>query len=122
MIHLFGKEFLVFLIVLLYGFGCGFFVTITNFFVSLFKKNVILKNITDFINALVFGVLFFISINFHNFGEFRLYLLISFVLGFICEQKTINKPFAKLLNFGYNGIAKLLKKFKNSKCGKVLFK
>jgi len=55
-------------------------------------------------------------------GQFRMFLLIGYLLGFYLERITLGKLFAKGYKKLYNFIVKVLKKFAQSKIGKVLLK
>ncbi len=112
----------VFLIIFLMGVGCGVIFELIKFVLMLFKNNKILKNILDFFCCLIFTLIFFFSLNQFNFGSFRLYLLVSFSLGFYLERKTIGKLIAKSLIFVYNKVTKLLGLVRTSKVGLFLFK
>lgn len=115
-------EYKVFFLVLLFGLLSGVVYGIFNMIVLSFKKNIIIKNISDGIFMLIFASIFFYCLNAYNFGTFRVYLLITYIIGFIIERKTIGKLFAKLFLLVYNYNIKLIKKFKKSKAGAFLFK
>ena len=74
--------------------------------VGFFIRKLIPLKITIFIVDAIFVVLSFIififAINYCNFGYFRLFLLISFLLGFVIERVSIGFLVAKILEFIYN--------------------
>jgi ABC-type phosphate/phosphonate transport system permease subunit len=86
------------------------------------KKNIVLQIINDLIISITTTVLFLLAINLINFGQFRTFLAIGYILGITIERITLGKLFAKGYKFVYTNIVKLLKKFANSKLGKVLLK
>lgn len=86
------------------------------------KKKIILQVFNDLIFSIVTCATFIISINTINLGQFRLFLTLGYFLGFIIERITLGKLFAKGYKFVYNKTVKLLKKFANSKLGKVILK
>ncbi len=92
-------------------------------FLSLFvKQKKIFFVIFDIIFCLFFTGVFLLTVNFLNYGEIRLYLLIAYILGCVIERKTIGKLFAILHKIIYNAINKISKKFKQSKLFKILCK
>lgn len=110
-----------FLILLLFGFVFGIcygIISATN----LPHKNLILKNILDFLFALFGVVLFIILVLFVNLGEFRLFLLFGYIIGIILERITLGKIFAKGYIWVYNTVVASVKKFAKSRVGRIIFK
>jgi hypothetical protein len=122
MIHSAWFAYVVLLIVFGYGIASGVVTNFFNFFVSIYKNKTIITNIMDFLQVVSFALLFFLAINFHNYGVVRLYLFISYCVGFLVYRKTLFKPLAKFLMVVYNFNIKLVAKFKASKGGKILLK
>ena len=89
---------------------------------SKIRTNLIWQIICDLIFTFVAFGLLFISINFINLGEFRLFLILGYVTGFIAERKTLGKLFAKGYLNMYNKLRNLWIKIKNSKIGRFVFK
>ncbi len=78
-------------------------------------RKILLSNIAITICCdIVFGIIlvfaFFFGINYCNYGQFRVFLLISYLFAFWLERTTIGFLVAKLINFIYNQGRKLLKK------------
>lgn len=121
MIHSALYEYKVFIIFVLLGLLAGAAYGITQFIIFV-VKNKLFTHIAEFCFACVLGGGLFLGINFYNFGVFRLYLLVCYLLGFYIERKTIGKLFAKLYALVYNYVVKLLKKFRHSALGVALFK
>lgn len=122
MFNSFAFEYYVALVVFGFGVLCGVLYEFNLTILRMFKNRIIVKNILDFIFAGVFATLFFISLNYFNFGQFRLYLLIIFTLGVILEHKLMGKLFAKTTSVVYNIVVKLIAKFKTTRIAKILFK
>lgn len=112
------KDFLVM-------FGLGILVGIIYGIINIptkIKKNIFLQIINDLIICITATISFLLAINYINFGQFRTFLVIGYALGIIIERITLGKLFAKGYKIVYTNIVKLLKKFANSKLGKVLLK
>lgn len=122
MINSAGFEYKVFLLALLFGVISGAIYGVLNMVVVGFKNNIVLKNVLDGLFMLIFAGLLFYCLNAFNYGAFRMHLLITYIVGFLLERKTIGKLFAKLFLLVYNYIVKTIKKFKQTKPGVFLFK
>ena len=112
------KDFSIMLII---GFVAGIIYGILNI-PSKIRTNLIWQIICDLIFTFVAFGLLFISINIINLGEFRLFLILGYVTGFIAERKTLGKLFAKGYLNMYNKLRNLWIKIKNSKIGRFVFK
>lgn len=110
-----------FLILLLIGFGIGLIYGILNITQKL-KRIYILQIIVDIVFCLISTIIFLLVINFINMGEFRLFLLIAYLIGFTIERITLGKIFAKGYKFVYNKIKHFNKKIANSKIGRIILK
>ena len=89
---------------------------------TLITKKVYLRIIIDLLSTISATTIFIIAINYINMGQIRLFLLLGYCLGIIIERITLGKLFAKGYKFVYTNIVKQLKRFANSKLGKVVLK
>jgi len=112
------KDFLILLII---GFFVGILYGILNIFTQIKNRN-ILQIIIDIFFILIAFLIFILAINIINWGEFRLFLLVGYLLGFAIERIILGKIFAKLYKKVYTFIVKILKKFTKSKIGEIIFK
>lgn len=110
-----------FSIMLAIGLILGVLYGILNLF-SVVKKNFIFQIIADIIFSITGLIVFIVFINIINMGEFRLFLLIGYALGFILERITLGKLFAKGFKKMYNWLIMILKKFAKSNLGRIIFK
>lgn len=111
----------IFLCTMYFGLICGILLTVKKGLDRLFKNNKVIVIITDIILFIIATLLFLICINVFNYGEFRLYELLSFVVGIVLEQISLNKLVEKTLHLLYNLLCKLITKLKKTKIfGKVL--
>lgn len=110
-----------FLLMLLIGLLLGIFYGLLNVPTRI-KPNIIFQIFIDLIFCAVAFALFLILINTINLGEFRLFLFVGYMLGFYLERISIGKLFAKGFKKVYTCLVNILKKFANSKFGRILFK
>lgn len=110
-----------FAIVFLIGFILGIFYGILSAIICS-QKSVIIKNILDFLFTILSLTIFLTLILYINLGEFRLFLLVGYVLGIILERRTLGKIFAKGYNWVYNKLIAGARKFTKSKVGRFIFK
>lgn len=110
-----------FLLMLALGLLLGIFYGLLNAPTRI-KHNIIYQILIDIIFCAVAFILFILLINTINLGEFRLFLLIGYILGFYLERISIGKLFAKGFKKVYTCLVNILKKFANSKFGRILFK
>ena len=106
-------------------FGIGFLMGILYGIINapnLIKKRLPFRIIVDLIFTMICSIIFIISINLVNLGEFRFFLIIGYLLGILLERITLGKLFAKGYKIVYNSIVNLFKRFANSGLGKVIFK
>jgi len=115
-------EYRVFLIILLLGLVAGFLLSLFKFILHICKGNIVAKNILDFLYVSLFTLLFFVVINYVNFGVFRLHLIAGYSLACYAYIKTLGKPVAKGLIFIYTKCRLLATKFKNSRMFKAITK
>ncbi len=107
---------------LLLGFLVGALISVVLGLTQKVNTNIVIKNIIHFLCVLMFSFVFFVSIIFLNFGEFRAFLFFSFLMGFLIEFKLLNNLIAKLIKFGYNLVANSLKTFAKTKFGTKLLR
>lgn len=109
------KQSYIFFGTIYFGIIAGIFRDLTIFILKLLKNNKVIKIILDLIFSLIFSFLFIICLNVVNFGEFRIYLLLSYILGFILERKTLGFLVDFIFEKIYNFIVKIIKKLSNLK-------
>ena len=103
------KEPKIFLLLIIFGFLCGFLFDISYLITFLCKENKIIKNIFQFFSTIIcFFVVFLINLKL-NYGIFRAYVFISFFFAVFLERISVGKLFAKTKIWCYN----LFKKFVN---------
>ena len=112
------KDFsIMFLIGILIGMVYG----ILNIF-STIKKTIVLQIISDLIFSFAFYTTLLAIINIINMGEFRIFLVVGYLLGYTVERITLGKLFAKLIKKMYNLTIKGFKRFSSSKIGRIVLK
>lgn len=102
-------EYYIFAVMFACGLGAGILVSVLRHSLSKFMQNIIAKNVVDSVCVLMFATTFFLLVNYLNFGQFRLYLLISFATALLLQYKLLNKVIAKLVYFVYNLLCKVAK-------------
>ena len=112
------KDFFVLLAI---GFGIGILYGLLNIPTTI-KKRIIIQIITDLLFSFTSLSILLIAINVINMGEFRAFLVIGFILGIFLERISLGKLFAKGYKKVYNCLVKLMKKFANSKFGRIFLK
>lgn len=100
------------LIFVLTGFLCGFIFDLFNFLKFSSKNHKILSFIFDFISSISCFVIYFLINLKYNFGQFRVYTLLIFLIGFTIHRLSIGKILAKTFLWCYNAIVKLTQKLK----------
>ena len=110
----------IFLCTMYFGILGGICLTAIKMLQKVFSKKVFVI-VGDILLSLVFAVLFLSCINIFNFGCFRLYELIGFVLGIVLEQISLNNLVEKFLNLIYTLTRKFCQRLKKSKIfGKIV--
>ena len=109
------KQIYIFLGTLYFGLLCGISKDLCLFILKLVKNNKIVNFILDVVFSLIATILFIICLNVVNFGEFRIYLLLTYILGFILERKTLGYIVDFIFEKIYNLINKIIKKLINTK-------
>lgn len=106
----------------LIGFLVGVAISVVLGLTQNLNKNIVFKNITQFVCVMLFGAVFFVSINFLNFGEFRGFLFFAYMVAFLLEFKLLNKLIAKTIKFGYNLVINKFSVFAKTKVGAKILK
>lgn len=83
------KQSFLFLGSIYFGLLIGIIKNSINLLINSFKKNKIITFILDLVFMIIFAFLFVFCINVVNFGEFRIYLLCGYLIGFVLEMKTL---------------------------------
>ena len=92
---------LIVVFLILFGFLSGVVFDASNFIWSLCSKKKWLKHILDFFSTCIVFLIFFLTIYFFNFGEFRGYELLVFFIFFGLERFTLGKLLEKLFTWCY---------------------
>ena len=103
------------------GIGIGILYGIINI-PNFIKEHVAVRICCDIIFTSIMTISFVFIVEIINFGSIRAYLLVSYILGFAIERITLGKLFAKGYKRVYNLCVSGLKKFYNSKLGRIVFK
>ena len=107
---------LVFLFIFLTGLASGLLFDLANFLLVFVNKNKIMKQIFYFISTIFSFALLFITNLFCNFGQFRFFVILTFLFALIIERFTLGKFINKTINKTTNIKRKLSKlKRKNKK-------
>ena len=110
-----------FTIMLGIGFVLGIFYGLLNCS-TIIKAHLVIQIIIDLIFSFISFSCLIIMINIINMGEFRLFLILGYIIGFILERITLGKIFAKGFKKLYTNIVIITKKFANSRIGRFLLK
>lgn len=97
----------IFLCVLYFGLIAGIVFEGKNLIINAFSKNKVVCFVLDLIFMVVASLLFVLAKNISNYGEFRIYLLIGFVLGIYLEHASIGFLVEKFFLFCYNWLTKI---------------
>ena len=76
----------------------GLFYDLSNLLATLFNKNKIIKQIFYFFSTFLSLFILFLTNLAINFGQFRFFVIASFLLGLYIERKFISKPITNLIN------------------------
>lgn len=88
---------IVFLIIFTTGLASALLFTLSSFLSLLLNKNVFFEQVLYFLSTIISFLIFFIANLFINYGKFRFFLLIAFVLGFVFEKIFFSKLINKIL-------------------------
>lgn len=100
----------IFFMMLYFGMICGIIFEAKNLIRHALFDNKIISFVADFAFMCVSALIFVYSKNLLNFGEFRIYLLLAFVLGIIIEHISIGFLVEKLFYLMYNKSRKLYRR------------
>jgi len=106
------KQGVIFLSMLYFGLVGGVFYEIKSLCFSPLEKSTVLTIILDSVFFVILALLFFVAVQFTNYGEIRFFLLLSFFLGFFLERITIGSMLAKFFKVLYNKVVNVVKKLK----------
>jgi hypothetical protein len=116
------SSFVLFCLGLGLGFLLGAVYDIVYFLKLTVKNNFIVSNILNFVYVCFYGLVVLGSVINFNYGQFRLFLVLSFVLGTLLHRKTLGKIFAKIFLCLYNKLCKGLKTLTKTKLVKKVLK
>ena len=77
-----------------------------------------LKLVCDLLTCLLCTGMFFAALIFANFGQFRVFCLVAFVIGFVSEKLILSKSVVFLISRGYTFCSKLLRRLVAKLCKK----
>lgn len=109
------------LILFLFGILAGIIYSLFHPNIAIFKNKIFII-VSDTITTIISGTLLILATNIVNFGIYRLYLIISFMIGYYIERKTIGKMFAKINCFVYNLLSKVISFVCKTKIYKLITK
>ena len=101
-----------FITMLYCGIIVGLLYEISVFACKIVKNNLIFRNVVDIIITILGSFLFIFAINNTHFGYFRVYLLASFIVGFVLERVSIGFLVAKICEFVYNKTIKIFRQIR----------
>lgn len=101
---------LTFLVILCIGLASGLLFDLRNYVNFLFAKNKTVSIILDIVTSLIICGILFISNLYFNYGEFRFYIILAFLLELLIQLLTLEIIVAKICTWCYNKIRKLVSK------------
>lgn len=101
---------LIFIIILSFGFLSGLIFDLRNYLCFLFAKNKIVSIILDIVATILVCFVFLIGNLYFNFGEFRFYVILAFVIGLLIERVTLGIIVGKVCSWCYNKLRNLILK------------
>ena len=104
----------IFFAMLATGFACGLIFDLARFLTCFFKSNKIVLHIFQFIATCLCFYLFYVVNLYLNYGLFRFYAVLAFLLGLLAQRFLFSKIIAKTLKKFYNLIRGKRKKEKDS--------
>lgn len=93
------SQYNVFVMFLLVGAGLGFVYDLLRCFRRLINHNIFFVGIEDIVFWIASAMFMINRIQIYNHGEFRIYILLSSVLGFVVYHYTISCVFVKLISY-----------------------
>ena len=112
----------IFLCFLFFGAICGIVFSSKKMIDKAFKKSKLIVLITDIVFMFLFSIMFIYAKNIYNFGEFRLFLLMAYIIGIVWEQISLDFLVVKFLKMSYNFFVRLFCKLKKTKFFCKIFK
>jgi hypothetical protein len=100
----------VFFIILVIGIACGIIFDLRSYIVFLCANNKVVTIILDILSVLLSSIIFYLCVLGLNFGEFRFYIVLSFLLGILLERFTLGLFVAKISSWCYNKFKMLISK------------
>lgn len=97
-------QFDICLCILYFGIIAGLFFEAKNLIEKSFKENIVVCILLDTLFCIVASFIFVIAKNSVNFGQFRLYMLFSFIFGIFIERISIGFLVEKIFLFVYNKV------------------
>ena len=109
------------IIMSLFGLISGLIYSILHTKVGIFQNRYYIF-FADTISILCASIILIIGIHILNYGIYRLYMIVFFVIGFTIERVTIGKLFAKIFCFVYNHSCNVVKFVRNTQIYKFIFR
>ena len=109
------KHGYIFLGCVYFGILLGIVCDLLKSILTILKHSKIFQIVFDILFSFLAVVLFFVCLNFVNIGEFRIFVLISFVFGFLIEQKTLGFLVDFVFKKVYNFLCLICSKIKQTK-------
>lgn len=109
------KQSYIFLGVVYFGILAGILKDIISFIQTLFNNKKLINFILDLIFSIGAIFLLITCLNVVNYGEFRFYLLISFIIGYVLERISIGFLVDFILKKLYNLTIKIVNKLSKTK-------
>ena len=110
---------IVFIFIFLTGLASGLLFDLSNFLVIFFNRNKIIKQIFYFLATILSTFLLFIVNLITNFGNFRIFIILSFIVALLLERFTLGKLISKTIDKLTNVKIKLPSLFKHIKISAV---
>lgn len=101
---------LIFAVISLIGFSSGLIFDLRNYICFLFAKNKIVSITLDVVATILVCLIFLIGNLYFNFGEFRVYVILAFIIGLLIERVTLGIIVGKICSWCYNKFRKLVLK------------
>ena len=95
------------------GLCLGVIYDVSTYIRKILNNNVIATLIFDVIFGLIATLAFVFGLQYCNYGQFRVFLLLGYVFGFVLQKITMGDLVAKFVKFIYNLVIKLFGKRKN---------
>lgn len=109
------KQSYIFLGSVYFGLVLGLIFDFLKFNTKLLRNKRFLQIFFDIIFSITSVLMFFWCLNVINYGEFRFFVLFSFVIGFVLEQKNLGFLVDFIFQKLYNFFGKIIKKLSKTK-------